>query len=193
MAHRSEALSPPKVPGPPQLTLEDLTLADSKTNFLPSGSFHLVLYPPVPSRCETHTIRARHDPPVDCSTFKGDTCNIYREVRGGGLTFHGGGGPGGRRYVRVRSAPIADIFRAWGRQRVDFWVLDVEGAERQVLEGMDFGEVEVGMIMIEVSQQGEDAGEIESLLSDAGFFKSKDFKSWNNLNSLYLNSAVWEA
>ena len=56
-------------------------MEDSKKNFLHDGSFHLVIYPPTPFRCESFTIKARHFPPVDCSTFKGDTCHIYSEVR----------------------------------------------------------------------------------------------------------------
>lgn len=106
--------------------------------------------------------------------------------------FHSKKGSKERKYYRVRSAPIVDLFLAWGKDFVDFWVLDVEGGERQVLEGMDFDKVEVGMIMIEVSQQGGDIKEVEDLLAAAGFFKAEDFKSWNDLNSLYLNSAVWE-
>jgi hypothetical protein len=91
----------------------------------------------------------------------------------------------------VRSAPIVELIKAWGKAEVDFWVLDVEGAEKFVLMGMDFEQVKVGMIMIEISEQAETAREVDDMLVKAGFFKSATFQSWNNLNALYLNKGVY--
>ena len=91
----------------------------------------------------------------------------------------------------VRSAPIVELIKAWGKTEVDFWVLDVEGAEKFVLMGMDFEQVKVGMIMIEISEQAETAREADDMLVKAGFFKSTTFQSWNNLNALYLNKGVY--
>ena len=56
-----------------------------------------------------------------------------------------------------------------------------------MLMGMDFKQVEVGMIMIEISKQAETAREVDAMLTAAGFFKAK-FASCNNLNALYPNT-----
>jgi hypothetical protein len=71
---------------------------------------------------------------------------------------------------------------------VDFWSLDVEGAELFVLQGMDFSAVEVGMVMVEISETKEMAAKVEAVFIEEGFVRDETFHSWNNLNALYLNT-----
>jgi len=122
----------------------------------------------------------------------GGCCSGIKDAMSDGFikAFHGKGPKSSILSYKVRSAPIVDIFVAWDKPFIDVWVLDVEGAELFVLQGMDFKAVKVGMILIEISEQPETAKLVDKMLQDAGFFRAK-FNSWNNLNALYLNSAVW--
>ena len=225
----------------PKNALRDLTLGDSTLNFIGGGdespaSFHLILYPPNEVRCRATRQRQENEPPVSCTEFKKDTCEIFRKyfsegedsagllwkprgqrsltfLESGGLdgtpessmtelmeragweglvveatpanyvqvaanrpcvssiesaaspkfepvqffgwggccsgmseamsdkfvkTFHGKSSRNEIFSYNVRSAPISEIIAAWGKSVIDFWVLDVEGAEKFVLLGMDF-------------------------------------------------------
>ena len=58
--------------------------------------------------------------------------------------------------------------------------------------GMDFEVIVVGMIMVETGAgKSEGAKEVDRILVEEGFFKVEGFESWNDLNSLYMNSKVW--
>jgi hypothetical protein len=50
---------------------------------------------------------------------------------------------------KVMCVPIGNIFREIGLRRIDVWVLDVEGAELEVLHGLDFSKVEISTIVME--------------------------------------------
>ena len=57
---------------------------------------------------------------------------------------------------------------------------------------MDFEVIVVGMIMVETGAgKSEGAKEVDRILVEEGFFKVEGFESWNDLNSLYMNSKVW--
>ena len=56
-----------------------------------------------------------------------------------------------------------------------------------------FPSTEVGMIMIEVSETEETAKEVDEILTSSGFIRDPNFKSWNNLNALYLNKNVYRS
>ena len=89
---------------------------------------------------------------------------------------------------QVLMAPATDVFLAAGMSTIDFWSLDVEGAELQVLQGVDWARVRIGMIMIE-SMQATDTS-VSSLLESQGFVKDIKFKSWHNANSLWISKAA---
>jgi hypothetical protein len=92
---------------------------------------------------------------------------------------------------KVQSAPVTEILIAADFRNLDFWVLDVEGAELSVLLGMDFKKINVGMILVEVSGDKSTASQVHQLLVKNGFFlDTKHFHSMNNLNSLYINNST---
>jgi len=59
-------------------------------------------------------------------------------------------GPAGHGSVLVPTFPLEQIMAHIGRHTVDFWSLDVEGAEHQILTHFNFSQVEVGIMCIEV-------------------------------------------
>lgn len=50
----------------------------------------------------------------------------------------------------VACRPLGPLLALWGITHVDFWVLDVEGAEEEVLATFDFARVQVDVIVIEL-------------------------------------------
>ena len=67
-------------------------------------------------------------------------------------------------------APISALLRQHCVSHVDWWVLDVEGAELDVLRGVDWARVSVDVIVVEEDgrQPDKDAA-VRSLLAAAGF------------------------
>ena len=51
--------------------------------------------------------------------------------------------------IEVPCRPISAMFRQHGVTQIDFWSLDVEGAELKVLETMDFEAVHVKVMIVE--------------------------------------------
>jgi len=95
---------------------------------------------------------------------------------------------------KVQAAPMTEILLAAGFENLDFWVLDVEGAELSVLLGMDFKKINVGMILVEISGNEDTAAQVHELLLRSGFFlDTRHFHSLESLNSLYIhaNSEAW--
>jgi hypothetical protein len=108
-----------------------------------------------------------------------------KPVKGGSKRTRGKGGKGGIRnrlnnnYNQQRRllagdsmAPcrsMASIFHEYNVQWIDLWSLDVEGAELQTLQTVDWTVVQVGVLLIEV---GTKDAEIHTLLTEtAGMIK----------------------
>ena len=85
----------------------------------------------------------------------------------------------------VLMAPATEVFLAAGFAHIDFWSLDVEGAELQVLQGVDWDRVSVGMIMIEAMQATDKRA--EELLVNQGFGRDDRFTSWHDVNQLWVH------
>jgi FkbM family methyltransferase len=92
----------------------------------------------------------------------------------------------------VQCVPLKDILASQGRSSIDFWSLDVEGAEIDVLSSFDFDDVPVRALLIEdfwVTQR-----DIDYLVTSKGFIKYRQLA----VDSLYLSkttkylSPVWE-
>ncbi len=89
------------------------------------------------------------------------------------------GGSGGDSY-RVRAVPIGQVLKAMGVSRVDFWSLDVEGAELSVLNGMDWA-IPVSVFLIESVND-----RIRSLLHEKGFERAS-YSGPSHLNEIWVN------
>lgn len=70
----------------------------------------------------------------------------------------------------LRCEPPAQILRRLGITHINFWSLDVEGAELEVLKAFDFAVISVDVIMVEVMDTSKPAWvEMQSILARAGF------------------------
>jgi hypothetical protein len=80
----------------------------------------------------------------------------------------------------VQCAPLKDILASQGQSSIDFWSLDVEGAEIDVLSSFDFDDIPVQSILIEdfwVIQR-----DLDYLLTSNGFLKYRQLA----VDSFYL-------
>ena len=69
---------------------------------------------------------------------------------GDGLTLEGA-----REEIRLQCVPLYSVLQALGNPRVDFFSLDIEGADLQVLRTIPFDLVDFSVIMIEVAHLGK--------------------------------------
>ncbi|KAL5011585.1 hypothetical protein ScPMuIL_010136 [Solemya velum] len=101
-------------------------------------------------------------------------------------TFLGGGVDGIRRIPKeayrttVYCFPLHSILQAINQTRVDFFSLDVEGAEPYVLKGIDFTKVDIRVISAEANHCGHEA--IERVLVPAGY----KFARKQRINDIYV-------
>jgi hypothetical protein len=75
------------------------------------------------------------------------------------------------------------LLRALGVRHLDMWILDVEGAELDVLKAMDFSAVEVDVLGVELdgANPAKDAA-CRELLDKAGFEATgEEFKPGQNV------------
>lgn len=77
--------------------------------------------------------------------------------------------------IEISCFPLTTLLTRFGVRHIDFWSLDVEGGELEVLETMDFSQVSVGVIVVE--QDGlipeKDKKITNSLLENGFFIKEK--------------------
>ena len=80
---------------------------------------------------------------------------------------------------------MSAILQAARVSSVDLWVLDVEGAELLVLQGMDFGSIPVRLILVERSHDPSTESAVSAHLRAADFELVSDFVSTKKLNALW--------
>ena len=80
---------------------------------------------------------------------------------------------------------LSDIFTKHKIEHIDFWSLDAEGAELQILQTVDFTKVEISSIMIECQdekcyeERSKKGAGIHKLLIDAGYtLYARAAQSW---------------
>lgn len=93
---------------------------------------------------------------------------------------------GGADSYLVRSVPIGAVLRALGVERLDFWSLDVEGAELAVLKGMDWS-IPVSVLLIESVNDP-----IRALLRSRGF-EHHPHESPSRLNEIWVRHELSHA
>merc|ERR1719512_456864 len=62
--------------------------------------------------------------------------------------------------VEVPIAPVHALLDCIGRKTIDFWSLDVEGAESAILKSTSFDKIEVGLLLIEMNKNDENSNTI---------------------------------
>ena len=101
---------------------------------------------------------------------------------------------GGRRAaeVEVEVATLAELCRLHAPGAIHFLKIDVEGAERAVLEGADFAAYRPWIVLVEATRpltQEENAESWEGLMLAAGY----RFAWFDGLNRFYVADEHWDA
>ena len=88
---------------------------------------------------------------------------------------------------------LSSILKEQGIKKVDFLSLDVESYELEVLKGIDFSEVEITYILIEVNLKDYSLEEMDKYLGQFGFKNTaclsgftEDMKGWDGTHQDYL-------
>lgn len=96
----------------------------------------------------------------------------------------------GAKAYRVKTQTLAHICRQHIRsEKIDFLKIDVEGAERDVLSGMDFAKYPATVVLVEATQansQIENHAKWEDILLKAGYI----FSYFDGLNRFYLHPSA---
>lgn len=95
-------------------------------------------------------------------------------------------GPG-ENVTEIEVAPAADLLKCLGRTTVDFWSLDVEGVESQILESFPFNDIEVGMLLVEMNKSEKNNRNIVNALSSHGFQEC----GRTSLDRIYVNPSYF--
>ena len=88
----------------------------------------------------------------------------------------------------VRCTPLGAILDTIGIHHVDFWSLDVEGAELDVLQGFDWAHNSLSVLLIEVYPRLDES--YSHFLSARGLVRLRDFKSPTGLNQVWFNRSL---
>lgn len=92
----------------------------------------------------------------------------------------------------VNCVPIGAVTKALGIKTIDYFSLDVEGAELVVLKGFDWENVHVRLVLVELNGQDEEKDEqVRQILREHEFSKH-EFKSvaYPPLNEIWIHNTV---
>eukprot|EP00747_Dinoflagellata_sp_TGD_P079015 gnl/TRDRNA2_/TRDRNA2_160334_c0_seq1.p1 gnl/TRDRNA2_/TRDRNA2_160334_c0~~gnl/TRDRNA2_/TRDRNA2_160334_c0_seq1.p1 ORF type:complete len:324 (-),score=45.43 gnl/TRDRNA2_/TRDRNA2_160334_c0_seq1:108-953(-) len=87
--------------------------------------------------------------------------------------------------VSVPAYPLNMVMKQLNRTTIDYWSLDVEGAELSILQGTDFKTLEIGVITVEYNGQQQP---IQALLEQNGFQLAQS----GYQDDYYVNTAYFE-
>lgn len=98
-----------------------------------------------------------------------------------------------RAAVQVSAITLERILRHHDVKKVDFFSLDVEGYELEVLKGVDLNEIEITYILVEVNLAEYSLEELEGYLAKFGYKNlgclsnfPEDLEGWNGEHQDYL-------
>jgi len=89
--------------------------------------------------------------------------------------------------IKVQCFPLASIMQQLGRSTIDYWSLDVEGAELKILSHTDFDKIEVGVMSIEHGEPGSQETILRAMTGH-GFKRIKT----NYQDDFYANPKYFE-
>ena len=93
--------------------------------------------------------------------------------------------------IEVPTSPLSKLLKDRSISHVDFFSLDVEGYEPEVLKGIDFSAVTFDHIFIETRASNE--AEIESVLNHVGLIETHSWLNPSCCNKLYVRKALADA
>ena len=73
---------------------------------------------------------------------------------------------GTKEIVKIKSKPLSKIFNEYNVKKVDYLSIDTEGSEFEILNSINFNEVDIRVISTENSSQKD----IKQFLEDNGYF-----------------------
>lgn len=83
------------------------------------------------------------------------------------------GPQGSGKTIKVPCYTLDDIMNELGRKTIDYWSLDVEGAEPSILANTNFNKFEVGVLTIEHEGRYKSRRKIEKIMTKNGFKRVK--------------------
>eukprot|EP00747_Dinoflagellata_sp_TGD_P208632 gnl/TRDRNA2_/TRDRNA2_82097_c1_seq1.p1 gnl/TRDRNA2_/TRDRNA2_82097_c1~~gnl/TRDRNA2_/TRDRNA2_82097_c1_seq1.p1 ORF type:complete len:417 (-),score=78.01 gnl/TRDRNA2_/TRDRNA2_82097_c1_seq1:52-1131(-) len=111
---------------------------------------------------------------------------IDAEIKAGMPWMAGQQGSGG--IVDVPAFPLPLVMKALGKTVIDYWSLDTEGSEVEILRHTDFSQIEVGVMSIEHAGSGENGRKkIMTAMKKAGFKRVRK----DGLDDYYANPAYF--
>ena len=87
--------------------------------------------------------------------------------------------------VKVPACTITHLLKKHSLTKVDFFSLDVEGNELEVLKGLDFNYCKPKVFLIEIYQKDFDL--IFAFLEDKGYILASNFSNYN-----YKDNPHWD-
>ena len=91
--------------------------------------------------------------------------------------------------MQVPCRPLSALMQLAGIRAIDFFSLDVEGAELQVLQTFDWG-IPVKVFCIEKADTAERAAEVHGLLHAHGYVHTTAFTLGGGLNVVYIHGSL---
>ncbi len=95
--------------------------------------------------------------------------------------------------IYVKAKTLASLLKKHKIKKVDFLSLDVEGYEMEVLKGIDFSEVEIKFILVEVNLREYTLEAMDTFLGFQGYKNlgclsgfTKEMEDWDGSHSDYL-------
>ena len=74
-----------------------------------------------------------------------------------------------KKIVQVPCGPMGDVLKLAGVKRIDFFTIDVEGAEIYIVDTMDWENIPVHVVIIERHKQDENTERMDRILLQSGF------------------------
>jgi len=148
---------------------------------------------PVPSLLENFIAQRPRDINLGVALSDGSQHGVeFYEITGSGLSTldaaiarqHASAGFGAQK-IAVRTAALSDLLEEYAPPEIHFLKIDVEGAERLVLSGMDFARFRPWIVVVEATRpltQEISASAWEHLLIDANYA----FAYFDGLNRFYV-------
>eukprot|EP00747_Dinoflagellata_sp_TGD_P079016 gnl/TRDRNA2_/TRDRNA2_160334_c0_seq2.p1 gnl/TRDRNA2_/TRDRNA2_160334_c0~~gnl/TRDRNA2_/TRDRNA2_160334_c0_seq2.p1 ORF type:complete len:321 (-),score=43.73 gnl/TRDRNA2_/TRDRNA2_160334_c0_seq2:234-1070(-) len=87
--------------------------------------------------------------------------------------------------IIVPTYPVNMVMKQLNRTTIDYWSLDVEGAELSILQGIDFKTLEIGVITVERNGKQQP---IQALLAKNGF----QLANSGAVDDYYVNTAYFQ-